>query len=264
MKTNKNISVIKMGGTLLDLTKLPILAKNLSPYIRKNPSLIVHGGGKEVTALCEQLHIPTKFIRGRRFTDPKTMEIVEMVLAGKINPFVTHQLRKTGLHTIGLSGRSADLVQAKRIKNLGQVGLPSKINSSFLFKLFQMKFIPILSSIADDGHGNALNVNADEMASAIATSIQAKRLILFTDVPGILDAQKKTIPIITPAQSKTLIQKQIITGGMIPKIQSACKALQKGVKEVWILQGQFPIHKAQGTVITQNPKNIQHPFQNYP
>lgn len=255
-----SISIIKIGGTLLDLKKFPKLAKALSPFLRRNPSILVHGGGKEVTELSKKLNVPARFVNGRRFTDAQTMEVVEMVLSGKVNPYVATQLRLCGIPTLGLSGRDGGLVIAKRIKDLGQVGLPMKVRSDLILKLMGLHQVPVFASIAEDQKGQPLNVNADEMASAIAVSLKAQRLILFTDVAGILDQHGKTIPQITLKQGQELIQKGVITGGMIPKIQSAFQALNAGVAEIWILHGQLPLSQAQGTLISKNVLHVKHPF----
>jgi acetylglutamate kinase len=254
------ISVIKIGGTLLKLNKFPQLAKALAPFLRKHKSVLVHGGGKEVTQFAQKLSIPTRFVNGRRFTDDQTMEVVEMVLNGKINPYVAAQLRLCRIPALGLSGRDGGLVLAKQVKSLGRVGLPVKVRSDFILKLIRLKQTPVLASIAEDQKGNPLNVNADEMASAIAASLKAKRLILFTDVPGILDQQGKTIPQISLKQGREFIQKGVITGGMIPKIQSAFHALKQGVQEIWILHGKLPLSRSQGTLMTKKPSNVRHPF----
>ena len=255
------IDVIKIGGTLLEGNAFAKLARALAAFIKKNPTILVHGGGKAVSALSERLGIPTKFVNGRRVTDAPTMEIAEMVLSGKINPYVSAQLRQCGVAALGLSGHHSGLLRARSIKELGRVGEMDRIDRKKIQQLLTIGYTPVLASIAEDKNGDALNVNADDMASSLAIAQKARRLILFTDVPGILDAQKKTIASITPDQGKKLIADAVITGGMIPKVQSAFEALNRGVKEIWILHGQLPLTNARGTVITENPKKARHPFK---
>lgn len=250
-----------MGGSLLNADQFPALVKGLAPFLRKNQSILVHGGGKEITNLAEKLAIPTRFVQGRRYTDEKTMEVVEMVLSGKVNPSIVARLNSMGIPALGLSGRDASLVQAKPVRALGLVGIPTKIKTEYLRRILEGKFVPVFSSVAADGNGQALNVNADEMASALAASLKARRLILFTDVPGILDPLGKTIERITPSEGGRLVRDKVISGGMIPKVRSAFSALKAGVKEIWILQGKLPLQNACGTLITSGGSSCSHPFE---
>lgn len=260
-KDGRERTVIKIGGSLLKGKQFSQLISGLSPYLRKHQTIIVHGGGNEISNYLNRLGIKNRFLKGRRFTDKKVVEIVEMVLSGKVNPCLVSQLNALQIPALGLSGRNAGLIKAKRIKSLGQVGLPIKVRSDFIQSILSIGFVPVFASVASDGNGNALNVNADEMASTLAIALKVHRLILFTDVPGILDPSGKTISHITPESAQTLIKKKVIGGGMIPKIESAIKALDKGVKEVWILQGKLPLLKAQGTLLIKRPPLSQHPFR---
>ncbi len=254
------LTVIKIGGSLLEQDNFEPLVRGLVPYLKKNKSILVHGGGKEVTALADRLGTASRFVNGRRFTDNKMMSIVEMGLSGKVNPYLVGKLNALGVPALGLSGRDGDLVRARKIASLGHVGIPAKVNQPSILRILSGGDVPVFSSIASDGKGNALNINADEMAGALATALHAYRLILFTDVPGILDGHKKTIPHITPANGKNLIRSGVISGGMIPKVKSAFSALQKGVKEIWILQGRLPLSKAKGTLISGENKDARRPF----
>lgn len=260
MKNKRKISVIKIGGTLLETKSFPRFAKEFSRYLKNCCGVIVHGGGKEVTSLCKQLNLEQKFVHGLRYTDSKTMEIVEMVLSGKMNPYVVSVLNHEGISALGVSGKDLSLIQAKQIRSLGFVGVPTKVKTDQIRLMFSNGWVPVFSSIAKDKKGNSLNVNADDMASAIAVALRAYRLILFTDVPGILDDFGKTIPQISRDEAEKLIRKKVITGGMIPKIRSAFRALKKGIEEIWILEGILPLEKAGGTLLTLKKSVSQHPF----
>jgi len=261
MNINGKITVIKIGGSLLEGNKFKSFLRVLSNYARRNPAIIVHGGGKEITALSNRLGLKNHFVNGLRHTDAQTMEAVEMALCGKVNPFIVDQLQTLGTKAVGISGRNARVVIAKRIPSLGLVGKPCKVDTAFISMLMSRGYTPVISPIASDGKGNALNINADDMASAVATSLKARRLILFTDVPGILDSRKKTIShVANEAQADTLIKDNIITGGMIPKIKSAFHALKKGVGEIWILEGKLPLKNARGTLLTKQKSARKRPF----
>ncbi len=258
---SKEIVVVKIGGSLLQKDKFQLWIRALASYFKRHPVVLVHGGGKEVTRLCEQLGLQTKFVKGRRFTDERTMEAAEMVLSGKVNPAIVSQLNQANVPAVGLSGRDGKIVSAKRVASLGRVGIPNKIRAPFIHAILDRKWLPVFSSIADDGQGNSLNVNADEMASAIASALKARRLVLYTDVPGVVDAFGKTIPHMTRAESQKLIKEGVITGGMIPKINSSFDALKKGIGEIWILEGSLPISKARGTVLSNHPVSAKNPFK---
>ncbi len=260
MRTD-NVTVIKIGGSLLDKGRFERWIRSLASFLKRHPVVLIHGGGKEVTELCGKLGIATKFVQGRRFTDDATMAAAEMVLSGKVNPAIVAQLNRAGVHAVGLSGRDGAAVSAKRVASLGRVGVPNKVRVPLIQSMLSRKILPVFSSIADDGKGGALNVNADEMASAIAAALGAKRLILYTDVPGVLDASKNTIPHITEKMSRELIQTGVISGGMIPKINSSFQALREGIGEIWILEGTLPIRQAKGTVLSNRAVTAKHPFR---
>lgn len=257
---SKNLSVIKIGGSLLLRKRFTSLIRALSPYLKKNKSILVHGGGREITDYSMRLGLKTKFVNGRRSTDQKTMEIVKMVLCERVNPLLVNILKKNGINAIGSNDLKPELIQAKRIPALGCVGIPQKIKRAPILTLLQERFLPVFASVAANHDGRLLNVNADEMASAIAKTLRAERLILFTDVPGILDRQGRTIDQVVLSRGKKLIAEGIVSGGMIPKLNSALKAMCAGVKEIWILQGKLPLPSAKGTVLTRSSKNVRHPF----
>ncbi len=266
LKNPKNLKpwVIKVGGSLLQGDQFRDWVKSIAQVVRKHPTLLVHGGGKEITTLAEKLGVESRFVDGRRFTDEKMMEIVEMALSGKVNPRIVNLLNSFGVQAIGLSGVDGKIVSAKTISNLGLVGDVNKIDTSFIQILLEKKIVPVFASIASDGKENSLNVNADEMACALASHLEAENLILFTDKPGILDDRGQTIGQISLEESKRLIKEEVITGGMIPKVESAFKALKAGVKTIWILEGQLPLRSARGTVFSlqANGRTFKHPFAN--
>lgn len=247
----QNLTVIKIGGSLLETGNFEKLVKALAPKLKKQKAVIVHGGGKEVTRLAERLGIKNRFVKGRRFTDDSMMSVVEMVLSGKVNPHLVGRLNALGVRAVGLSGRDGGIVCAKAVAGLGRVGLPSKVKTQPIQRMLSHGDIPVFSSVASDGGAGALNVNADEMACALAMALKARRLILFTDVPGILDSSKRTISRINEKSAIDLIRKGVITGGMIPKVLSAIAAIKKGVREILILQGKLPLAKAKGTSIVR-------------
>lgn len=253
-------SVIKIGGSLLSTRVFPSLIRALAPTLKKNKTVIVHGGGKEISSACTIAGIQPKFVHGRRFTDKKTMEIVEKILCGKVNPLLVRTLKKNGLRAVGSAVLGREFVQAKKIPALGSVGVPQKIRREKISALLQQGFLPVVASVASNQDGNALNVNADEMASAIAKALYAKRLILFTDVPGILDPSGNTISHVLLSNGKKLIAEGIVSSGMIPKLNSCLDALRAGVQEIWILEGKLPLSSAKGTVLTRNSKIVRHPF----
>lgn len=253
-------SVIKIGGSLLSSRNFPKLISALVPYLKKNPAVLVHGGGKEISSACACAGRKTRFIRGRRFTDKQTIKIVEAVLCKKLNPLLVKWLKKYGLPAIGSASLGKKIVLARRIHSLGYVGIPQKIRKDKIRLLMDKGFLPVFASVATTPGGTVLNINADEFASAIAKSLRAERLILFTDVAGILNPSGKTIPRVVLSNGKKLLRDRSITGGMIPKLNSALDALRAGVKEIWILQGKLPLSSARGTLLTKDSKIARHPF----
>ncbi len=254
--------VIKVGGSLLARDQFADWVKSVTQVMRQHPTVLVHGGGKEITELGEKLGVKSRFVSGRRFTDDKIMSIVEMVLSGKVNPRIVSLLNSFGVKAVGLSGVDGKIVQAEPIAGLGLVGKIKKIETSFIQLLLEKKYVPVFASCAVNGNGQSLNINADEMACALASRIQAENLILFTDKPGILDDRGQTIDQISLEESKRLIQEEVITGGMIPKVESAFRALKAGVKTIWILEGKLPLKGARGTVFSlKESKDVTHPFK---
>jgi len=246
----KNITVIKFGGSL---SKNERARKNfldeLCRLFKKETVVLVHGGGPEINAWLKKLGVESRFIKGLRYTDKPALEIVEMVLSGKVNKGFVGELYKRGVLACGVSGRDCGLAPSRRIKKLGFVGEPGKINTGLLKALLAAGFMPVVSSLGFSPDGGALNLNADSLAMAIAVSLKARRLVLLTDVRGVLDGEGRTIPCIKLPAVGGLISSGIVTGGMIPKIRACGASVNKGVREVWIADGASGLKNLKGTLI---------------
>jgi acetylglutamate kinase len=218
-----------------------------------NP-VVVHGGGPQIGDMLKKLGIKSEFAGGLRVTDEKTIEIVEMVLAGSINKQIVGYVNAAGGKAIGLCGKDGNMVLAKKLTrtvvdpgsniekvvDLGFVGEPDTVNTMILDQVIGRELIPVLAPVAASADGGTFNVNADTFAGAIAGALKAKRLLLLTDVPGVLDKDKNLIPDLTVAQVRNLIADGTITGGMIPKVETCIYALEQGVEGVVILDGKVP------------------------
>ncbi len=240
--------VIKYGGASMTNARLKqkvIEDIALLHYVGVRP-VLVHGGGPEINQMLGKLNIPAQFKDGMRVTDKQTMEIVEMVLAGKIQKELVGLLNAAGTKAIGLTGRDAGLLKAKKLNtenfDWGFTGEIESISPEILELLTKENYIPIISSIAWGEDGEAYNINADLMAAEIAISLKAKKLILLTDTPGILNDKNDKSTLINKMnipEMKKLIDAGIIAGGMIPKTLSAIDSLERGVGSVHILDGTF-------------------------
>jgi acetylglutamate kinase len=230
--------VIKYGGKAMvdgSLKDSVIEDIVLMKYIGINP-VVVHGGAPEITEEMNKLGKKSVFKNGLRVTDKETVDIAEKVLVGKINKEIVSLVHKHGGKAIGLSGKDGELIIAKKHKaDIGFVGEVEKINFHVMDKL--KEFIPVISPIAIGRDGHTYNVNADDVASAIATAIKAEKLILLTDVNGVLDKDKKLISSIKVNEAAKLEKSGIISGGMIPKVNSCVEAVKQGVKKVHIING---------------------------
>ncbi|KPL15832.1 hypothetical protein AMJ74_00505 [candidate division WOR_3 bacterium SM1_77] len=249
--------VVKIGGELIqDTSVLEDMAQDLSLLYQIGIRVIlVHGGGPQATELSKKLGISPKIIEGRRVTDEETLEVTKMIFAGKINHEILTMLRKHGAKSVGLSGIDGDVVMAKRRNpvayvnhetgevgsiDYGHVGDITAINTELLEILLERNYIPVISSLADDGEGHILNINADTVASRIAVAVHAFKYITVTNVSGILrntgDPQS-TISYISQKDAKKLIDDGTIQGGMVPKLRECIHAVENGVKRVHILNG---------------------------
>ncbi|MBF9197107.1 acetylglutamate kinase [Microvirga terrestris] len=216
--------------------------------------VVVHGGGPQIGKMLEKLGIKSEFKGGLRVTDEATVEVVEMVLAGSINKQIVGWIGAEGGKAVGLSGKDGNMVVARKVTrtavdpdsniekvvDLGFVGEPEQVNREVLDQVLQAELIPVLAPVAIGQDGQTYNVNADTFAGAIAGALTAKRLLLLTDVPGVLDKNKNLIPEMTIEDCRRLIADGTITDGMIPKIETCIYALERGVEAVVILDGKVP------------------------
>ncbi|MFW6138742.1 MAG: acetylglutamate kinase [Spirochaetota bacterium] len=258
LRRYKNRSfVIKLGGELVqNMETLEDIAQDISLLAQVGIKIIVvHGGGPQATELAKKLGIIPRIVEGRRVTDKDTLEVTKMVFAGKINHEILTMLRKHGSRVVGLSGIDGDVVIARRRapvemvdsatgkKNnvdYGHVGDINRINIELLEMLLDKNYIPVISSLADDGEGNILNINADTVASHIAVAVKAFKYITMTNVEGILqdvNDPSSRISYISPKGAGRLIKEEVIKGGMVPKLKECMYAVENGVKRVHILNG---------------------------
>ena len=238
--------VIKYGGSVMEkdiLRKAVFRDIALLASVGVRP-IIVHGGGPEINNWLIKLKIKPKFEGGLRVTDEKTMEIVEMVLMGRVNKQIVRGINETGATSIGLSGLDGNLIQARKLQNSihGFVGDISKVNSSILDPLIDKGYIPVISSIGSTNNGISLNINADYVAGEIAAAINAEKLILLTDTPGILkdlNNPQSLIRNINLKQARKYIEENIISDGMKPKTECCIRAIAQGVKATHIIDGRI-------------------------
>jgi acetylglutamate kinase len=253
---DEEIIVIKYGGhamgqeaTARDFARDVVLLEQAAI----NP-VVVHGGGPQIAAMLKKLGIQSEFVDGLRVTDQKTVEIVEMVLAGSINKQIVGYINAAGGKAIGLCGKDGNMVQARKVTrtvidpdsniekivDLGFVGEPDKVDLFVLNAVLGKEMIPVLAPLATSATGGTFNVNADSFAGAVAGALKAKRLLLLTDVPGVLDADKNLIEDLSIADARRLIADGTISGGMIPKVETCIYALDQGVEGVVIMDGKVP------------------------
>lgn len=242
------IVVVKYGGHAMGDEKV---ARNfardmvLLEQSGVNP-VVVHGGGPQIGAMLAKLGIKSEFAKGLRVTDRATMEIVEMVLAGSINKQIVGFINAEGGRAIGLCGKDGNMVtavkapQTSKDVDLGFVGEPSRVDTTVLDQVLGRELIPVLAPVAQGEDGATYNINADTFAGAIAGALKAKRLLLLTDVPGVLDKNGNLIKQLRADEIHSLIADGTITGGMIPKVETCLYALEQGVEGVVILDGKMP------------------------
>lgn len=216
-------------------------------------TVVVHGGGPKISETMKRMGKEPEFVQGQRVTDKETMDIVEMVLGGLINKEIVSLINSHGAKAVGLSGKDGGLIRAKKkvikksantgdeeIIDIGHVGEVEEIRSEVILCLERDGFIPVISPIGVGAKGESYNINADFVASAIASSLKAEKLILLTDVPGIKDSQGKVLSTVTKGQVLELIKEGVISGGMLPKVQACLKALDGGVAKNHIIDGRIP------------------------
>ena len=206
--------------------------------------VLVHGGGPEISDMLKRVGKESKFVNGLRVTDEETVEIVQMVLAGKINKSLVNNLQNSGGKAIGLTGTDGHLIEAE-MKNpeLGYVGEITKINIEPVTDLLEKGYIPVISTVGCDNEGNIYNINADTAAARIASALGAESLILMTDIVGLLrnkDDESTLISSVCVSEAPLLMREGVISGGMIPKIECCVEAIRQGVNKVFIIDGRVP------------------------
>jgi len=238
--------VVKYGGNAMtnpDL-KQQVMDDIVLLWLIGVKVVLIHGGGPEISSMMDKLGKKAEFVDGLRVTDKETVDIVQMVLAGKVNKTLVTLLEKRGGKAIGLCGMDGNLIVAKmKDEKLGYVGEVTQINISPVTDILEKGYIPVISTLGCDSDGNAYNINADTAAAHIAGALGAERFILMTDIAGILkdkDDPSTLIPEITIPQARTLKQEGIISAGMIPKVQCCVTAIEAGVKNVVIMDGRVP------------------------
>ncbi|MGO8952149.1 MAG: acetylglutamate kinase [Rhodomicrobium sp.] len=248
--------VIKYGGHAMGDAKLAEgFARDIVMLEQASVKpVVVHGGGPQIARLLDRLGIVSEFSGGLRVTDAATVEVVEMVLAGTINKQIVSQINQLGGHACGISGKDGNLMIAKklvrterdpdsnieRVIDLGFVGDPEEVNPHIVQTLTQNEFIPVVSPLGFSRDGVTYNINADTFASELAAALKAKRLLLLTDVAGVLDRDKKLIHHLSVSEAKAMIADGTISGGMIPKVEGCISVIEKGVEGVVILDGRVP------------------------
>lgn len=240
------IVVIKYGGNAMtsESLKLQVMEDIVLLRLVGVNVVLVHGGGPEINSLMDRLGKKPEFVDGLRVTDQETIDIVQMVLAGKVNKSLIGLLEQNGGRAVGLSGLDDKLIQAKcKDPRLGLVGEITKINPECVIDLLAKNYIPVISTIASGENGETFNINGDTAAAYIAGALHAERLIMMTDIAGILRDPKDPatlIPEITVAEAQALKDSGVITGGMIPKADCCIKAITEGVNKVIIMDGRVP------------------------
>ena len=243
---NGRIVVVKYGGNAMvsDQLRQQVMEDIVLLRLVGVKVVLVHGGGPEISELMKKLGKQPQFVDGLRVTDQETVDIVQMVLAGKVNKTLVNLLEMKGGKAIGLSGMDGRLIEAKmKDERLGFVGEVTKIHISPVTDLLDKGYIPVVSTVGCDRQGNAYNINGDTAAAHIAGALNAERLIMMTDIAGILrdkDDPSTLIPEITLSQAKELYASGVISGGMIPKVDCCVTALHAGVKNVVIMDGRVP------------------------
>ncbi|MEE9333572.1 MAG: acetylglutamate kinase [Granulosicoccaceae bacterium] len=238
--------VIKYGGNAMTDEHLKrCFAQNIVmlKQVGINP-IVVHGGGPQIGQMLAKLDIKSDFVEGMRVTDRATMEVVEMVLGGLVNKDIVSLLNQAGGRAVGITGKDSGTIQAKTMQLegqaedvLGYVGEVDQINTRLVNQLLHDNFIPVIAPIGTDANGASYNINADLVASAMATALEASRLLLLTNTPGILDKSDQLLTPVSTSQVKKLIADGTLYGGMLPKVQCAVDAVKSGVGSVVILDG---------------------------
>lgn len=235
--------VIKYGGAVMEEEQLKSMVAQDVTLLRKIgiDVVVIHGGGKEITALSQKLNIETKFVNGQRYTNEETLDVVQMVLAGSINKDIVRRINIHGGRAVGISGIDAGLVSVKKYQqdDLGLVGEVTDVNTSFIKNLLKDGYLPVIAPIGVDENGTVYNVNADIAAGAIAGALEAAKLVYMSDIEGV-KSKNGLISHLSKEDAEKFINDGTINGGMIPKVESALDAIDKGVQKVHIVDGRIP------------------------
>jgi acetylglutamate kinase len=237
------IVVIKIGGHAMgDDDAMDTFARDmvLLRQVGVNP-VVVHGGGPMINQMLEKLDIKSEFVNGKRVTDEATMEVVEMVLSGRVNKRIVQAINDQGGKAVGLSGKDAKLMTCTPTDpDLGLVGTPSEVDPGILHTLFRDDAIPVIAPLGAGKNGETFNINGDTAAGAIASALKADRLLLLTDIDGVRDADGAVMTELSPSQIKKMTADGVIAGGMIPKTETCLTAIEGGVRAAVILDGRAP------------------------
>jgi len=277
LKYDNRTIVVKYGGHAMDGGVPREFAQDivLMKQTGINP-IVVHGGGPQIGAMLKRLNISSSFVDGLRVTDAAAMEVVEMVLSGVINKQIVAGINSAGGRAVGVSGKDGNMVVARRIErsrtypvtgeripiDLGFVGEPDKVDAEVLGMIINSGLTPVVAPIGIGPNSETYNINADTVAGAVAGAIRAERLVLLTDVEGVLDSQGRVIARLTLSEAKGLIADGTVSGGMIPKLETAIDAVEKGVRAAAILDGRVPhvmllelfTEHGAGTLIEADPR----------
>lgn len=263
------IVVVKYGGSAMlnNELKKSVMQDIVFMKLVGICPVIVHGGGPEINKMLKQIDKKPEFINGLRVTDEETMEVVEMVLSGKVNKDIVMNIQNLGFNAVGISGKDGNILKAKKKlvdgQDAGFIGEVTEVNPHLIKVLIENDFIPVISPIGMDESGNTYNINADYAASAIAGALDAEKLVFLTDIAGVLrdvNIQESLISSMTVCEAKNLIKDGIISGGMIPKVDCCIEGVEKGVKTVHILDGRVEhsllleifSHAGMGTMINRD------------
>ena len=245
-KYSGKIVVVKYGGNAMidENLKMQVMEDIALLWLIGVKVVLIHGGGPEISETMKRLGKKAEFVNGLRVTDRETVDIVQMVLAGKVNKTLVSLIQMKGGHAVGLSGIDGGIIEAKmKDEALGYVGEITKIRTQPITDLLEKNYIPIISTVASDRQGNTYNINGDTAAAHIAGALHAERLIMMTDINGVLrdkDDPSTLIREMTVEQAKGLYEEGIISGGMIPKVDCCIEAINEGVSNVVIMDGRVP------------------------
>ena len=245
-KYYNKIIVVKYGGNAMinEELKRAVMGDIVLLSLIGIKVVLVHGGGPEISEMLQKIGKRSEFVNGLRVTDAETAEVVQMVLAGKINKGLVNLLQNTGGRAIGLSGADGHMIEARQLDPaLGYVGEITNVDTQLILDVLEKGYIPVISTVGCDSEGNVFNINADTAASRIAGMLRAESLISMTDISGILrdkDDPDSLIPQIQVSDAPTLMRDGIISGGMIPKVECCIEAIRRGVNRVFIIDGRIP------------------------